>query len=142
MKNIIYHQAVTRITSSFQSWILLPMGNPSKWFTYIIAYKLKVVWCVKEHGNRTPGRRSTPLPTEKMIQQWRKREEEAKLVTGRSIIYVKIMAEEQCRLKIMDSVFLCKNDCISGYIFGDLFFFYKYLSKIRVRLPNAASSKP
>jgi len=75
MKNIIYHQAVTRITSSFQTWKLSPMASSSKWFTCTIAYKLEVVRYAKEHGNRAAERHFGPLPTEKMIQQWRKQEE-------------------------------------------------------------------
>lgn len=52
------------------------MATSSKRFSYTIAYKLQVVRYAKEHGNRAAERHFGPPPTEKMIRQWRKQEEE------------------------------------------------------------------
>ena len=48
----------------------------SKRLSYTVAYKLEVIRYAKEHGNRPAERHFGPPPTEKMIRQWRKQEDE------------------------------------------------------------------
>ncbi|XP_041421491.1 uncharacterized protein LOC495453 isoform X13 [Xenopus laevis] len=44
--------------------------------SYNISFKLEVVSYAKEHGNRAAARHFGPPPTEKMIREWRKQEEQ------------------------------------------------------------------
>lgn len=58
------------------------MVNSSKRFAHTIAYKLEVVRYTKEHANRATERHFIPLPSEKMIWQWRTQEKEINSLPG------------------------------------------------------------
>ena len=50
--------------------------SKQKRISYKIPFKLEVVKYAKEHGNRAVERHFGPPPTEKMIQEWRKQEDQ------------------------------------------------------------------
>ena len=50
--------------------------SKQKRISYKIPFKLEVVKYAKEHGNRAAERHFGPPPTEKMIQEWRKQEDQ------------------------------------------------------------------
>ena len=50
--------------------------SKQKRISYKIPLKLEVVKYTKEHGNRAAERHFGPPPTEKMIQEWRKQEDQ------------------------------------------------------------------
>lgn len=58
-------------------------ASSSKRFSYTITYKLEVVQYAKKRGNRAASRHFGPLPTEKMIRQWRKQEKELQKVSNK-----------------------------------------------------------
>lgn len=87
----VINVCIACITSFFQYWKLSSMVTLSKWLAYNIAYKLKVVWFTKEHGNRAAERLVGSSLTEKIfwtVEKTIKRNQE-KLVTGWSTIYIK-----------------------------------------------------
>lgn len=54
------------------------MSVKQKRLSYNVNYKLEVVNYAKEHGNRAAERHFGPPPTEKMIREWKKQEEQLK----------------------------------------------------------------
>lgn len=52
------------------------MCGKQKRILYGVGSKLNVIKYAKWHGNRTAERHFGPFPTEKMICEWRKQEEE------------------------------------------------------------------
>uniref|UniRef100_A0A8C8SN22 HTH CENPB-type domain-containing protein n=1 Tax=Pelusios castaneus TaxID=367368 RepID=A0A8C8SN22_9SAUR len=50
--------------------------SKTKRLAYKIPFKLEVVKYAKEHGNRAAERHFGPPPTEKMIREWRKQEDQ------------------------------------------------------------------
>ena len=50
--------------------------SKQKRISYTIPFKLEVVKYAKEHGNRAAERHFGPPPTEKMIREWRKQEDQ------------------------------------------------------------------
>ena len=48
------------------------MGSKERQLSYSIAFKIEVINCAEEHGNRAAERRFGLPPTEKMIREWRK----------------------------------------------------------------------
>jgi hypothetical protein len=50
------------------------MPPVQKRFSYSVAFKLQVVQYAKGNGNRAAERHFGPPPTEKMIREWRKQE--------------------------------------------------------------------
>ena len=50
--------------------------SKQKRISYKIPFKLEVVKYAKEHGNRAAERHFGPPPTEKMIREWRKQEDQ------------------------------------------------------------------
>lgn len=51
------------------------MSNQKR-LAYKAAFKLEVIKFAKEHGNRAAERHFGPPPTEKMIREWRKQEDQ------------------------------------------------------------------
>nr|AHN53440.1 DDE superfamily endonuclease [Nuttalliella namaqua] len=56
-------------------FILYKMSNQKR-LAYKAAFKLEVIKFAKEHGNRAAERHFGPPPTEKMIREWRKQEDQ------------------------------------------------------------------
>ncbi|XP_035209984.1 uncharacterized protein LOC118184424 [Stegodyphus dumicola] len=50
--------------------------SKQKRLAYKVAFKLEVIKFAKEHGNRAAERHFGPPPTEKMIREWRKQEDQ------------------------------------------------------------------
>lgn len=63
---IFYHTTVPHSTKMLKQ----------KRIAYKIPYKLEVIRYAKEHGNRAAERHFGPPPTEKMIREWRKQEDQ------------------------------------------------------------------
>lgn len=54
------------------------MSVKQKRLSYNVNFKLEVIKYAKEHGNRAAERHFGPPPTEKMIREWKKQEEQLK----------------------------------------------------------------
>ena len=59
------------------------MASKQRRKAYTVGYKLEVIEYAKQHGNRAAERHFRPPPTEKIIREWRKQEEELKKTKNR-----------------------------------------------------------
>ena len=59
------------------------MASKQRRKAYTVGYKLEVIEYAKQHGNRAAERHFGPPPTEKIIREWRKQEEELKKTKNR-----------------------------------------------------------
>uniref|UniRef100_A0A8C8RNE1 HTH CENPB-type domain-containing protein n=1 Tax=Pelusios castaneus TaxID=367368 RepID=A0A8C8RNE1_9SAUR len=73
-----------------------------KRLAYKIPFKLEVVKYAKEHGNRAAKRHFGPPPTEKMIREWRKQEDQLQKLdkTKHTFLSTKMIIYEAKRIAV------------------------------------------